>query len=279
MAAGRVAARTTANCQLSTGNYFFIPPKIRIFTYKTLIIMKKLLLALAIIAVAGSSCRYGFGKRVSGNGTIQSEEHTVTSFKNVLVSDGMDVSLLQGEVKPVKIETDDNLLQYVEVIQQGDDLVIREKKGYDLDPSNKIKVYVTTPVYHRVHLSGAGTIESEGKIMNPDEMEIHVSGAGAVKMDLKAPAVKATLSGAGSIALQGDTKDIDISLSGAGSAHCFGLLAENAKVSISGVGNADVYASVSMEAHVSGIGSVKYKGGASNVSQHVSGTGSVSKAD
>ena len=241
--------------------------------------MRKLLLALAVIAFVTSSCRYGFGKKVSGNGTIQSEEHTVTNFKNVLVSGGMDVSIAQGDVKPVKIETDANLLQYVEVVQQGDDLVIREKKGFNLDPSNKIKVYVTTPVYHSIQLSGAGNIVSEGKITNADDMEIDISGAGDVKMDLKAPAVKANLSGAGSITLKGDTKDLDVSLSGAGSAHCFDLLSENSKVRVSGVGDADVYASVSINAHVSGVGSVKYKGGASNVSQHVSGVGSVSKAD
>jgi hypothetical protein len=115
--------------------------------------------------------------------------------------------------------------------------------------------------------------------MNPDEMDIHVSGAGDVNMELKAPAVKASLSGAGSISLKGDTKDVDLSLSGAGSAHFFDLLSENTKVRLSGVGDADVYASVSLEAHVSGVGSVKYKGGASNVSQHVSGVGSVSKTD
>lgn len=241
--------------------------------------MRKLVFALAVIAFVSGSCRYGFGKRVSGNGAIQSEEHTVSNFKNVLVSGGMDVFIAQGDVKPVKIETDDNLLQYVEVIQQGDDLVIREKKGFNLDPSNKIKVYVTAPVYRNIHLSGAGNILSEGKIMNSDDMEIHVSGAGDVKMELKAPAVKVNLSGAGSITLKGDTKDVDVSLSGAGSAHCFDLLAENTKVKVSGVGDADVYASVSIDAHVSGVGSVKYKGGASNVSQHVSGVGSVSKVD
>ena len=241
--------------------------------------MRKVLLALTVTALMTSSCRYGFGKRVSGNGTIHTEEHTVTDFKNVHVSGGMDVFLVQGDVKPVKIETDDNLLQYIEVIQQGNDLVIRQKKGYNLDPSDKIKIYVSSPVYNHIQLSGAGNIVSESKITNPEDMEIDISGAGDVKMDLKAPAVKANMSGAGSISLKGDTKDVDLTLSGAGSAHCFDLLAENSKVRISGVGDAEIYASVSIDAHVSGVGDVKYTGGASNVSQHVSGAGSVKKVD
>ena len=241
--------------------------------------MKKLLLVLAVVVVAASSCRYGWGKRVSGNGSIKSDERTVSGFKTVKVSGGMDVYLSQGEVKPVKIESDENLLQYVEVIQQGDELVIREKQGFNLDPSNKIKIFVTAPVYDRIELSGAGNIYSEAKITNPDDIRIGVSGAGDIKMELKAPSVKMDLSGAGSISLKGDTKELDLNLSGAGNAHCFDMLAEDTKVHVSGVGNAEVYASVSIDAHVSGVGDVKYKGGATNVSQQVSGVGSVKKVD
>ena len=241
--------------------------------------MKKLLLILVVTVVAASSCRFGFGKRVSGNGTMKTDEHTVSDFKNVHLSGAMDVYLSQGDVKPVRIETDDNLLQYIEVVQQGDDLIIRERNGFNLDPSDHIKVYVTAPVYNRIQLSGAGNIYSEGKITNPEDMEIVVSGAGDVKMELKAPSVKANISGAGSIVLKGDTKDVDLDLSGVGNAHCFDLLSENAKVRVSGVGDADVYASVSLDAHVSGVGDIKYKGGASNVNQQVSGAGSIKKVD
>lgn len=241
--------------------------------------MKKLLLAVAVVAFVTSSCRYGFGKRVSGNGTIQSKEHPASDFKNVLVAGGMDVFLSQGDVKPVKIETDDNLLQYIEVIEQGDDLIIREKRGYNLDPSDKIKVYVSSPAYRHIQLSGAGSITSETNITSSDEFEVGVSGAGNIRLDVKAPAVKANLSGAGDITLKGSTKDLDVSISGVGSAHFFDMLSENAKVSVSGVGDADVYASESLDAHLSGVGSVKYKGGASKINQHVSGAGSVSKVD
>src|SRR5882757_7902981 len=209
--------------------------------------MKKLLLVLAVIAVVTSSCRFGWGKRVSGNGNIKTEEHNVSGFKNIQLSGGMNIYLTQGDFKPVKIETDDNLLQYIEVIQQGNDLVIRERPGFNPQPSHETRVYVTAPVFNRIQVSGAGDISAESQIVNTEDMEVAVSGAGDVKLDLKAPSVK-------------------INLSGAGSAHCFDLLAENAKVRVSGVGNAEVFASVALDAHVSGVGDVRYKGGATNVS-------------
>jgi hypothetical protein len=79
--------------------------------------------------------------------------------------------------------------------------------------------------------------------------------------------------------IKGQTKDVELGLSGAGSAHCFDLLSENTKVEVSGVGSAEVFASVKIDAQVSGVGSVKYKGNATDVKQNVSGVGSVSKVN
>ena len=56
-----------------------------------------------------SSCRHFWGKRVHGNGNIKTEERTVSSFKNLEVSSSFNVYLTQGDLKPVKIEGDENL--------------------------------------------------------------------------------------------------------------------------------------------------------------------------
>ncbi len=96
-------------------------------------------------------------------------------------------------------------------------------------------------------------------------------------MEVDAPALDVEISGSGTVNLKGETKDFDLDLSGAANAHCYDLLSENTKVVISGAGDAEVYASVKLDAHVSGAGAVSYKGNASNVNQNVSGAGSVKK--
>jgi hypothetical protein len=98
-------------------------------------------------------------------------------------------------------------------------------------------------------------------------------------MDIDAPEVKAQISGAGNMSMTGQTRNVEIDISGAGKAKCYDLMAETTKVDISGAGSAEVYASVFLDAHVSGAGSVKYKGNATKVSQQVSGAGSVKKTD
>ena len=241
--------------------------------------MKKIMLILSIVVIVMPSCRYMWGKRVKGNGNIKTAEHAVSEFKNVEVSGAIELYVAQGATKPVTIETDENLLQYIEVNQEGNRIVIRSREGINPQPTNKIKVYVTAPVYNSIDVSGASNINGQSKITNTEKMELDVSGAGDINMDLTAPGISADISGAGAVNLRGETKSFDLTLTGAGKAHCFELLSEDTKVEISGAGDADVFASVKLNAEVSGAGSVRYKGGASQVNQQVSGAGSVKKVD
>ncbi|MFI5156174.1 MAG: head GIN domain-containing protein [Chitinophagales bacterium] len=241
--------------------------------------MRKYIVLLLVVPLFLSSCRYMWGKRMAGNGVIKTEERSVSDFKNVEVSGDFKVYVSQGPVQPVKLEGDENLLSLIEVTQSGDRLEVRPKQGFNLKPSGELKVYVTAPVYNEIEVSGSCDIIGLTKINNAENLSLSASGAGNIKMDVDAPKLSAEISGAGSIVLKGQTKDANLELSGAGEAHCFDLLSESTTVSISGAGSADVYASVKLDAEVSGAGSVNYKGNAAEVKQHVSGAGTVSKVN
>jgi hypothetical protein len=241
--------------------------------------MRKYIWLLLALPIAFASCRFMSGRKVRGNGNIKTEERTVSHFKNVEVRGSINVYVSQGDIKPVKIEGDENLLQYVEVIEEGDRLIVRERPGFNLEPSGDLRIHVTAPVYNTIEVSGASDIIGETKINNPENLDLHVSGAGIIKMEVDAPKLKADISGSGSIDLKGQTKEVDLGLSGAAHAHCFDLLSENTSVDISGAGSAEVYASMKLDASVSGAGSVSYKGNATSVNQHVSGAGSVNKVN
>lgn len=229
--------------------------------------------------VLSSSCYYLGGKRVRGNGNVTTESRSVGAFDEVEVQGAIDVYVRQGEPGPVRVVTDENLQQYIMVESQGNEVQIRFKQGYNIRPSSKVKVYVSSPNFTRLDVSGACNIYGERKLSLNNPLSMQVSGAGDIKMEIDAPKVRAQISGAGSMVMQGQTRDVEIDISGAGKAKCYDLMAENTKVEISGAGSAEVYASVALDAHVSGAGSVKYKGNATKVTQEVSGAGSVKKTD
>lgn len=240
--------------------------------------MKNLVLAIILVSTF-ASCNFIGGERVKGNGVMKTEQRNISKYDEVHVSGAINVFLSQGELKSVQLEGDENLLQYVELVEEGDKLTIKTRDGYNLDPSKEMKVFLTAPEFREVEVSGACNITGQTKISGSNKLELHASGAGSINMEVDVPELVTRLSGSGEISLKGQTKTFDLSISGAANAHCFDLLSEETKVEISGAGDAEVYASQKLEAHVSGAGNVKYKGEVKNINQQVSGAGSVEKAD
>jgi hypothetical protein len=241
--------------------------------------MRKILLFVLPVVLLAASCRFGGGKKVHGNGNIQTEERQVSSFSQVEVHGAIKVYVSQGELKPAKLEGDENLLQYIEFKQEGNKLEVRTKRGSNLDASHDMKLYLSSPTYEVIDVSGACDIIGQTVNSNPSKLEMQVSGAGDIKMEVDAPEVFTDISGSGSVTLQGKSRDYHCGLSGAGNARCYDLLAENVWVDISGAGDADVYASINLEAEVSGAGTVRYKGDAKITKQQISGAGSIKKVN
>jgi hypothetical protein len=240
--------------------------------------MKKLYF-LSLIAMLGLfSCRY-FGKRIHGNGSIRSVERPVSPFKEVEANGNIRLIVIQGDLKPVRIESDENLLSYIEVLQEGDRVTIQTRPGLNLIPTGDLNVYVTSPIYKSIDVSGSSDIVGQTRITSTDELLLNASGAGDIVMEVDAPKISAGISGSGSVKLKGQAKDFDVDLSGAGHAYCYDLLTENTSVGISGAGSAQVFASVTLSANVSGAGNISYKGNAKISRQEISGAGSVNKVD
>ncbi|MES1224277.1 MAG: head GIN domain-containing protein [Bacteroidota bacterium] len=240
--------------------------------------MKRSVIFLLFALVIFSSCRYTFGKRIYGNGHINTQTRSAGQFNSIDVSGSIDVYVKNDSAYGIKVETDENLQEYIQVVDDGDVLYIHTEEGFNIDATGRIKVYVSSPDFKRFEASGACNIYSENKITSTGKLEYDLSGSCGIKMDIKAPAVSADMSGACDIDLKGETKDLSIEGSGSTGISSMGLLAENVDVSISGAGDAEVCASVKLDVDVSGAGSVKYKGNAA-VSQHVSGAGSVKKVE
>jgi hypothetical protein len=239
--------------------------------------MKQLIIFLTL-PLLFSSCFFG-GERVEGNGNIRTDERSVSAFDELEVHGSIHVYITQGPMQPVRIEGDENLLQYVEIIEQGDRLEIKNRDGVNIDPTSEMKVYLTTPDLNSINVTGATMVVSQSNISTNDKMVIHSSGASQINLQVDAPEINMEMSGSGEVHLKGETKRLNLEISGAANAHCFDLLSEETRIQISGAGNAEVYASKQLEVDVSGAGNVRYKGEVKNISQEVSGAGTVSRAD
>jgi hypothetical protein len=235
--------------------------------------MKKgFLFSVLVAAVLFNSC---MGESVKGSGDVKSENRPASEAKRIKVSGDMDVFILQGPPS-IRVEADDNILQYIETAMRDNWLEIKTRDDININTSSDIKVYVTTPEITDLSVSGSGNIKSDQKFSTDDKASFNISGSGDITAAINAPKVETHITGSGDLRISGETKDAEIHISGSGNYDGRDLKAENVDVSIAGSGDADVFAENKLKASVAGSGNVKYKGNAT-VDTHIAGSGAVTK--
>ncbi|MEO8404886.1 MAG: head GIN domain-containing protein [Chitinophagaceae bacterium] len=237
---------------------------------------RTLLLLVPVIAIC--SCDF-VHNGIKGNGNIKTETRKAGDFSSVDVSGVFELHITQGPAADVRIEGDENLMQYIVVETNGGELNIHTSDHNNLDPTGRIKVFVSAPTVKKINGSGASRVFSENKLTSSNMIDIDLSGASTAKLELDAPEVKAHASGASSIFLKGQTKTLHVEGNGASSIKAYELPSETADINVSGASDAEVFASVSLKADASGASTAKYKGPATVLSQHESGAGSVKRED
>jgi hypothetical protein len=238
--------------------------------------MKQLLIVFCAIAFS-ISCRYSVGKRVNGNGNLTTETRDVSSSSKIKVKGSIDVELVPGDFM-VKVEADENLLQYILTEKEDGWLVIRQKNNVNIKTKNRLKVYVSLNEIDAIDISGSGDVKGIGKFKGGDRVNIDIAGSGDIELDVNTPKVNVDIAGSGTASLSGETKDANVEIAGSGNYRAEELMTESTSIDIIGSGDARVFADINLKAKVIGSGSVYYKGKA-NVRSNITGSGTVKPID
>ena len=241
--------------------------------------LMRVLFFLSVFFFAMSSCRFTGGKRVTGNGNMASENRNLSGFSGIEIAGPFDVYLSQGTEYSVRIEGDQNLLEYVETEQHGDILEIGSRDGFNIRPKKSMKVYITAPRIEELEVAGSGSIVSQTAFSSPGRLKMTIAGSGDISLgEVDAPEIQGEIAGSGSITVKGTTRLFQAEIAGSGEIHAFNLLSETTDVEIAGSGDVEVFASKTLDVSIAGAGDVKYKG-SPTVSQSKAGSGSVRKVD
>ncbi|CAL1517353.1 head GIN domain-containing protein [Chitinophaga sp. MM2321] len=243
--------------------------------------MKKLakfaLVALPLMLLLGVLASFSFDKneRIKGNGTMKDESRNATAFEDISTSGVFKVVIQQGSTHSIKVSAEENLLPYIITDVSGDELKIHTKKGYSIDPTRTITVYVTLQKVEKLSASGAGGFTSNG-VLKTDHLELSFSGASDANLDINAQKLEVGLSGASNVKLKGSSSNAAYRISGAADISALDLQSQDVEIGISGNGKAKVFAEKKLDVRISGVGNVNYKG-TPVVTQAVSGMGRISR--
>lgn len=209
-------------------------------------------LAIALLVRGDHGATFAGSVPVRGSGVAVSETRTLPSFTAVELAGSMEVSVRIGAPVSVVVHADDNLLGHVRTSVRSGALVIETTGSFSARAPMSVSVVV--PSLTGVTLSGSGNLVVDG---------------------VDASSFTASLPGSGTMHVAGRTQQLDVSLPGSGQMSMSGLIARSVQAQLSGSGQILVHATDSLDAEVSGSGSVRYAGSPPQVTSAVTGSGTV----
>lgn len=234
----------------------------------------KLLLLAASVIVLTNSCYFGdedFFGCVKGNGDVRSDEFHLPNISGVKLEGIGEVIIRQGNTQEIIVETDNNLMDYLDTDVNGGVWDIEFERC--VRNVTRLTVYITVPEIEKLIVSGSGSIVGEDAFAG-DELETNVSGSGNIEFNFTGNVVEASVSGSGHIDLFGGAEFLDVNISGSGDIRAFDLVSQECDVHISGSGDARVNVEDFLKVRISGSGDVLYMGNP-ELDIDITGSGSV----
>lgn len=252
-----------------------------------------LLCCTVIAAVLGGCVSVGFApgnlgsaftggtSSITGVGPMQEFTLSPGGFEGVDIGGRWELIYTNSPSHSVTAYIQENLFELFEFVVEQGVLVIRTHPGTSmgvLPGSPSPRLYIHAPALNSINISGSAYISPESDPITGDVLLLSTSGVVSGELELNLQSFNGRFSGASSLTLSGSAVVSDINVSGAGSIEAAGLETVTTIINVSGAGSAQVWANESLDARISGAGSVIYHGDPESVSQRVSGAGSITSA-
>ncbi|HEY71581.1 MAG TPA: DUF2807 domain-containing protein [Anaerolineae bacterium] len=224
-----------------------------------------------------TGCSISSGLSLRGSGDVITLEYDFTDFDRVAAGFAFNVDIRQGESFSVVVRVDDNLEQYLEVVQEDDILRI----GLELDQNYNfrrvtLEAVVTMPSLSGVSISGtsSGTITG---FSSTHALDVNVSGASSLSGDIEAGDASIEVSGSSRLTLTGSAEDVIIHASGSSVVDLENFPVTNANIDLSGASQTTVLTHGRLDVEASGGSTVYYLGDPTLGTTHTSGGSSIER--
>lgn len=224
--------------------------------------MKKAVIITIIVVAVAVICTVlalkGWPGVLIGSGNLETEQYSFSNFTRVEVSSAFEFEIEQSGSYGVNVTADDNVIEHVQVSQEGQTLKIRLVGVASLRLVT-LRASVNMPQLHGLAVSGAsrGTVSG---FSSSEDLNITVSGASRVTGDITAGDVEFDVSGASTVQLEGSAGDMIAIVSGATTFNLEDFTVDNADVSVSGASTSTISLDGRLDANVSGASTLLYIG-------------------
>lgn len=242
---------------------------------KIIIHITKFVIA-TITALLFASCNFNMNA-IEGSGNVTTEKRIVQGdFKNISVSNAIDVVIEQSDVTEIVVEADDNLQKEIETKVENGTLVIRCKYNSFRNITMK-KVTVKMPVIDKIEASSASSVQTKNVIEGQDII-LETSSAASMQVNVESDKISVDSGSGSSVTIEGKALNLNTSASSGGSIAAEKLMANDVHAEASSGGTVSIHAIVNLKAEASSGGNINYSGSPKTVEKSASSGGSISKS-
>jgi hypothetical protein len=251
-----------------------------------------LALICSILACSWTINGDGTNQSVRGSGNLGTENRTVSNITGVELGTPGTMDITLGSSESLRVEADDNLLQYIQTDVSAGRLVIKTRPGITLQPGLPIKYHLAVIQLNSLGISSSGnvtvpdlksnafsiTISSSGnlsmKSLVCNSLSVKISSSGDVTIpELMANSISVNISSSGNLDIGGgQVQKQTISISSSGEYRARDLASENADVTLSSSGEATLRVSGVLSGRQSSSGNINFIG-SPKVNVNTSGSG------
>jgi predicted small secreted protein len=222
-----------------------------------------LILLLTLCAAAVTACVIdvgGTGEDVRGSGNVTSEDRPVSGVNGVALRTLGDLTIEVGGQESLRIEAEDNLLQYLETTVSGGVLNIQQAEDIDLRPREAIHYYLTVKSLESIEVASSGNVAAPA--LTAGGLTVDVTSSGDVELaSLEADSLTVRLSSSGGVTIGGgQVTSQEARLSSSGDYKAGDLRSSSATVGLSSSGSAIIWVTDRLTADLSSSGDLEYYG-------------------
>jgi hypothetical protein len=219
-----------------------------------------------------------------------SEERNLGSFTGIEVSSGIKVNFTQGDKQEVRVETDEDKLQYISTVVQGNTLKISIKNPSNKKLSfNKIFVNVVAPEITKISTSSGSSFvvlntiignqinieTTSGSLLNGDfdiknGANISTTSGSNLNLNIKVPRLNFEGTSGSNAVINGNVSQVNFEVTSAANCNAQNLLAENVEATATSAGNLSINVMGNLKAEASSGGKIRYIGNPKNIDSNIS---------
>ena len=134
-----------------------------------------ILAALVLSTVVLGACDIGYGRTVRGSGRVVEESRSVSGISRVGLATIGRLMIEVGDGESLRIQAEDNLMEYLETDVRAGTLRIESRQGVNLRTTRPVNYYLTVTGLDRVETSSSGDIVAPD--LESDRFSIAISTA------------------------------------------------------------------------------------------------------